>query len=756
MLRRLPISLPSSLRRRSRSSGIGTCVRSRIIPGRISISPTHQHQQLRRFSRPAQATSIDIARFALLSIVSLPFTIWSACFTYDYLYRVKICQDALRRQDEDVLGGDNSGEFLGRDKELAEVSSLLDQKPTQIIVIAGGNEAGKSRFVRELLKGTQHDTNRGVTLVQLAQLVDSVSSFTHVFVRAFDLRWLQLRHALVDVLPFAGSEIFVMKERFSDRDLAMALVVITDALKQYAEESGPDTPRPVIVIDGIGEGPQRWMDSGEGKLLAQRLLQWSIYITKERHLCHIVLTGSEQLVLSLTDQNRVTRGHVRVVGLADLDLEDAAKIVRSELKDATDDEIKRITNRFGGFIHDVKGTSRDIQYRIARQGKKAAEVGSKKRAAVFDEVLKIRFQQQVEFVVAAFAVARENTDSRGKGASPVGKVMNPYLDPLKSIYSEAEASSQAIKGDESDDRASWTQLQLWQTLKRIVDSPDMAVSFSELRDNVFDGDQTPVLGLMADDVLSFEVVDRSSDGGWFWKVTPASPALGLAFAQIVKDGCLKETFQQIEEAEKRTTEKNNLEFERARLIRERENLSLRKKSLLQTIELGKEIGQEDVARQRLAIAFREIVREEEMQDIDDRLLRDRLSLLTACNGENDSNAKETDGKILTHPVTRREDHLPLQNLLKSVVFDIVSAEEDSSGEQLLRMKKAFNVLDHTKDGKISAEDVVRVVRASTGHNVSLSAAKQLVGEWDLNDDKSLDYSEFMQLLLSDDRNGRKD
>mmetsp|Transcript_27580 Transcript_27580/g.58915 ORF Transcript_27580/g.58915 Transcript_27580/m.58915 type:complete len:285 (+) Transcript_27580:2008-2862(+) len=284
----------------------------------------------------------------------------------------------------------------------------------------------------------------------------------------------------------------------------------------------------------------------------------------------------------------------------------------------------------------------------------------------------------------------------------------------------------------------------------------MAVSFSELRDNVFDGDQTPVLGLMADDVLSFEVVDRSSDGGWFWKVTPASPALGLAFAQIVKDGCLKETFQQIEEAEKRTTEKNNLEFERARLIRERENLSLRKKSLLQTIELGKEIGQEDVARQRLAIAFREIVREEEMQDIDDRLLRDRLSLLTACNGENDSNAKETDGKILTHPVTRREDHLPLQNLLKSVVFDIVSAEEDSSGEQLLRMKKAFNVLDHTKDGKISAEDVVRVVRASTGHNVSLSAAKQLVGEWDLNDDKSLDYSEFMQLLLSDDRNGRKD
>lgn len=146
-----------------------------------------------------------------------------------------------------------------------------------------------------------------------------------------------------------------------------------------------------------------------------------------------------------------------------------------------------------------------------------------------------------------------------------------------------------------------------------------------------------------------------------------------------------------------------------RLYRERKNLGLRKKSLMQTIELGEKIGQEDFARRSLAISFKDIVREEEMQDMDDRLLRDRLSLLTAYN----------------------------------------------SDEQLLRLKKAFNVLDHTKDGKISAEDVVRVVRASTGNNVSLSAARQLVEEWDLDDDKSLDYSEFMRLLLSDDGNKRK-
>lgn len=348
------------------------------------------------------------------------------------------------------------------------MSSLLDQEPSQIICIAGGNEAGKSRFVRELLKGTKHITNRGVTLVQMAQLVDSVSSLTHVFVDAFDLRWLQLRHALVDVLPFAGSEILVMKERFSDRDLAQALVVITEALKQNAKESGNDKSRPVIVIDGIGEGPKRWMDSSEGKKIFQRLLQWSIYVTKERHLCHIVLTGSEHLVLSLADNHRNTRGHVRIVGMGGLDLEDAAKIVRREIPDARDEEIKLITDIFGGCVHDVKGASRDIQHNIVRKGERAAKAGSKKRIAAVDEVLKTRFQQQVERVVAAFAVAREITDSSDKDslASPEGGDKDPYLDPLKLVYSEAQASVQASSSDKSDNCASWTQLQLWQTLKR--------------------------------------------------------------------------------------------------------------------------------------------------------------------------------------------------------------------------------------------------------------------------------------------------
>ena len=199
---------------------------------------------------PPTTTGIDIARFGLLSVATLPFTVWIAYFTYDYVYRVDMCREALSKKDDELtqqqIGhgatkSDKGGGLLGRDKELAEVSSLLNQDPSQIIVIAGGNEAGKSRFVSELLRGdggASLSSDRGVTYVQLAQ-VDSLSSFTHVLVHAFDLRWLRLRHALVDVLPFAGSEILVMKERFGDRDLATGLLVVTEALKKMQRKIRP-------------------------------------------------------------------------------------------------------------------------------------------------------------------------------------------------------------------------------------------------------------------------------------------------------------------------------------------------------------------------------------------------------------------------------------------------------------------------------------------------------------------------------------
>lgn len=729
---------------------------------RIGHGEYHRHSPPISYNPRPKTTGIDIARFALLSIATLPFTVWIANFTYDYFYRVDICCKALRKDDEDLTlshneeGKEECGGLLGRDKELAEVSNLLNQEPSKIIVIAGGNEAGKSTFVSELFRGTRSCGNRHlaadqpVTFVQIANLVDSVSTFTHILAHAFDLRWLCLRHALVDVLPFAGSEILVMKERFSNRDLASALTVITEALKKNADLNRNE-PRPVIVIDGLGEGHTQWMYGSDGPVLAQRLMQWCVYVTKERRLCHVILTGNEQLVLSLTDQTRVTRGHVKVVGLGDLGLEDAAKVVQMEIPDASDDEIKRITGMFGGFIHDVKGVSRDIQGRLLQDGIESAT----ERKDVVEDIIKARFQQQVERVVAAFAQGKgvEDSDDRGHQGESDEDDLDPYLDPLKNVYSEAQASQNESEDgfDEDSKSFAWTQLQLWKTIVRLVESPIRAVSFSELRDEVFDGDKRGLTDLMREDVLGFHI-DRSSDGGWFWEVTPASPALGQAFHYLVSDGDLKERFELIEMAEERTEQKKAIELERTRLHLERKNLDMRKQSLLRTIELGKELGRTELAQEKLAQSFERIVAEDQSHDETDRLLRDKLHSFAEEEADKNSEGKASTGDIVGLQNTKLDDNLSLQHLLRDAVIDIVSSGEISESDRFAQLRKAFQVLDETNDGRILAVDLVRVIRAATGREVSVDAAKEFIAQWDTDEDKSLDYNEFTRMLLSDENN----
>jgi hypothetical protein len=185
-------------------------------PPRIRRRPRPQPHHYRGDQR--RTTGLDIARFGLVSIATLPFSLWVALFTYDYYYRIPLCKDALVQEDDEIsyirTKGKKKGRLIGqgRQQQLAEVQALLNNPPHQIVVVAGTNESGKSRFVEETLKGLS--LSRGITYIQLAQVVDSLSTLTHAFVRAFDLRWLQMRHSLVDVLPFAGSEILVMKGSF--------------------------------------------------------------------------------------------------------------------------------------------------------------------------------------------------------------------------------------------------------------------------------------------------------------------------------------------------------------------------------------------------------------------------------------------------------------------------------------------------------------------------------------------------------------
>lgn len=109
-----------------------------------------------------QTQLLDVARFGLLSIATLPFSLWVSLYSWNYLNRISLCQEALAQEDNEIShirrsrnqDSNNNSErpCIGRERPLAEVRTLLANQPHQIIVVAGSNESGKSRFVSEILK----------------------------------------------------------------------------------------------------------------------------------------------------------------------------------------------------------------------------------------------------------------------------------------------------------------------------------------------------------------------------------------------------------------------------------------------------------------------------------------------------------------------------------------------------------------------------------------------------------------------------
>ena len=64
----------------------------------------------------------------------------------------------------------------------------------------------------------------------------------------------------------------------------------------------------LLTLAGLGEASGAWETSHEGLECMRVLLEWSVFVTKERRLAHVVLSGNEKFVLQRADTFRDTRG----------------------------------------------------------------------------------------------------------------------------------------------------------------------------------------------------------------------------------------------------------------------------------------------------------------------------------------------------------------------------------------------------------------------------------------------------------------
>jgi hypothetical protein len=273
---------------------------------------TRGQEQYVRINMGTGALLTSVGRFGALAVISSPLVMWISAYVWAYLFRVDICKNKILKisnpytqiakegvspnlpgfwgrtgwESEDMSAPIHDRVF-GQDKVLQRLRDFLSSTPRQVCLVSAPNNAGKTHIVRAAL-----EERAKTVFISLSRFpVTSVSNLVQSVTSQLDIKLLSIRKVLTDLLPFAGGEVLVMKERQTVEDLKDSLDVVTAALERIQADE-PKDESPVIVFDGITDTYAAWQQSREGQEAIQVLLGWAVYVTKERHLAHVVFSTS--------------------------------------------------------------------------------------------------------------------------------------------------------------------------------------------------------------------------------------------------------------------------------------------------------------------------------------------------------------------------------------------------------------------------------------------------------------------------------
>ncbi|KAK3233606.1 hypothetical protein CYMTET_56112 [Cymbomonas tetramitiformis] len=195
-----------------------------------------------------------LMRFVAYAVVSSPIVLWTGAFTYAYLWRADICVAGMQSGEDQ---NKDHRRAYGKKEDVVVLQRHCDSPPKQICVVVGNNDSGKTTVVREVLR--TRDFTIHINLNK--RPVTSTSGFIQAITEGMHVQYLVLRSLLTDLLPFAGGEILVLKERYCVHDLKAALTVVGDALEKLKQQRRNNGDIPVLYLDGIGDNLHSWQVS---------------------------------------------------------------------------------------------------------------------------------------------------------------------------------------------------------------------------------------------------------------------------------------------------------------------------------------------------------------------------------------------------------------------------------------------------------------------------------------------------------------
>jgi predicted ATPase len=137
--------------------------------------------------------------------------------------------------------------FIGRERELAELTALL--RGTRLLTLVGTGGAGKTRLALELARGTEDSYADGVALVELADLVDA-ALVAEAVEAALDVRALSGQNPVDAVAEFLGSRSFLLVLDNCEHLLAPTSALVDTLLRSAPRLTIVATSREPLRVPG--------------------------------------------------------------------------------------------------------------------------------------------------------------------------------------------------------------------------------------------------------------------------------------------------------------------------------------------------------------------------------------------------------------------------------------------------------------------------------------------------------------------------
>lgn len=263
----------------------------------------------------------------------------------------------------------NEPAFINRQEEISYLKTWIEERPNQILFFFGPKSSGKTTLIYKFVEGFLGDESKfSVKLFNLRKvLIVNYENFLQRFFTLEDPREkdsTQTRQYNLKVFKLTVK----MQQKIKDRQLDPF-----DVMEAELKELNSKEIKPVIIIDELQALDFIYFNSQ--REMIKELINFFVAMTKESHLCHVLLSSSDGYFIEKLYNDSKLRKTAKLFEVDYLPKEDIVYWLNnlekeSNIKDFTlsESRIEYIWDHFGGSIWEVTSLLGDF-LKVCRDGK---------------------------------------------------------------------------------------------------------------------------------------------------------------------------------------------------------------------------------------------------------------------------------------------------------------------------------------------------------------------------------------------------